>query len=68
LVLDIDAGLATHIDQVLAFDVQFPRQYVDTDLLFLQALTPGKQNNPQIGRPDQAPMTPAAGKLWGQIA
>jgi hypothetical protein len=68
LVLDIDTGLATHIDQVFALDVQFPRQYVDSDLLFLQELTPGKQNNLQFGEPDQAPMPPAAGKRWGQIA
>jgi hypothetical protein len=40
LAFDIDAGLAAHVHQVLAFDVQFTSQYVNSNLLALQTRLP----------------------------
>jgi len=37
LILDIDAGLTAQVKQILALDVQFARERVDTNFLFLQA-------------------------------
>ena len=38
LVFHIDAGLAAQVEQVFALHVQFARQGINTDFLFLQML------------------------------
>jgi hypothetical protein len=37
LVLHVETGLAAKVEQVFALHVQFARQGVDTDFVFLQA-------------------------------